>query len=526
MTHVYDLLAADEVLLLAVLLAIGTALGGVRIAGIHVGPAAVLFTAIAVTAAASTRDVELSIPGSVGILGLLLFTYCVGVMSGPSFFAALRTGARIMVAVVLLLLLAGFLAIGLGTAFGLSGPTIAGTFAGALTNTPALAAAGERAGDAAAPTVGYSLSYLGGVLGMIAAAAIALRRPDDDGAPKPLAHLTVRVEHVDQSHIGEIESRYGGQVAFSRIRRGEVGPVLVAGDEDTLHPDDLVTVVGPVDLIEEVAKELGHRSSHTLVAERDDLDFRRITLSQTRLAGHTVAELGLWARFGATVSRVRRGDVDMVATDRLILLPGDRLRVIAPKDRMREVSEYLGDSIRGLSDINPLGLALGLTIGVLIGELTIPGLGIGVGSAAGTLVAGLVLGRLGRIGPVVVTVPHGAASALSQFGMLAFLAYAGTTAGGLFLPALTSGEAWRVLLLGAVITAFMAVSMLLVLRRVLHVGGTRCAGVFGGAQTQPAVLAFANERTEYDTRVAIGYALVFPAAMIVKILIAQILAGM
>jgi putative transport protein len=193
---------------------------------------------------------------------------------------------------------------------------------------------------------------------------------------------------------------------------------------------------------------------------------------------------------------------------------------------MKALSDRLGDSIRGLSDINPLGLALGMAVGVLVGELTVPGLGIGVGSAAGTLIAGLVLGWLGRIGPLVVTVPHGAASALSQFGMLAFLAYAGTTAGAQFLPALTSGEAWRVVLLGVVVTAFMAVAMLLVLRRLLHVGGTRVAGVLGGAQTQPAVLAFANERTGYDSRVAVGYALVFPAAMVVKILLAQVLAGL
>ncbi len=525
MNHIFELLAADSVLLLFVLFAIGTALGNAQIKGIHVGPAAVLFTAIAITAIASTFDIALSVPADVGVLGLLLFTYTVGVMSGPSFFAALRTGARVMAIVVGLLMVAALVAVSLGNTLGLSAPTIAGTFAGALTNTPALAAASERAGDAAAPTVGYSLAYLGGVLVMVAASAWALRRPDHQDAPFPLTHLTVRVEHDELPPLNEIESRYRGAVAFSRVRHGESHPIEVADDDEVLSTNDLVTVVGPSDVVDQVARDLGHRSSHTLVADRSDLDFRRITLSRPDLAGRTVAGLGLHALFGAAVSRVRRGDVDMVAADRLVLLPGDRLRVIAPKDRMHEVSDYLGDSIRGLSDINPLGLALGMALGVLIGEVPVPGLGFGIGGAAGTLLAGLVLGRLGRIGPVVVTVPHGAASALSQFGMLAFLAYAGTKAGALFLPALTSGEAWRVVLLGLVVTAFMALAMLVVLHRVLHVGGTRVAGVLGGAQTQPAVLAFANERTGYDTRVAVGYSLVFPAAMIVKILLAQVLVG-
>ena len=43
------------------------------------------------------------------------------------------------------------------------------------------------------------------------------------------------------------------------------------------------------------------------------------------------------------------------------------------------------------------------------------------------------------------------------------------------------------------------------------------AGQLGGAQTQPALLAFANTRSSFDTRVSLGYALVYPAAMVGKI---------
>jgi putative transport protein len=50
--------------------------------------------------------------------------------------------------------------------------------------------------------------------------------------------------------------------------------------------------------------------------------------------------------------------------------------------------------------------------------------------------------------------------------------------------------------------------------------------MIAGAQTQPAVLAFANDRTGFDPRVGLGYALVYPAAMIAKILLAQVIAGL
>ncbi len=44
-----------------------------------------------------------------------------------------------------------------------------------------------------------------------------------------------------------------------------------------------------------------------------------------------------------------------------------------------------------------------------------------------------------------------------------------------------------------------------------------------GTQTQPAVLAYANDVTRADPRVNLGYALVYPVAMIVKVVLAPIL---
>jgi len=44
-----------------------------------------------------------------------------------------------------------------------------------------------------------------------------------------------------------------------------------------------------------------------------------------------------------------------------------------------------------------------------------------------------------------------------------------------------------------------------------------------GAQTQPAVLAYANLRSNDDPRVNLGYALAYPIGMIVKVLVAPLL---
>lgn len=528
MDAVLQFLAAQPILLLFVLVGLGSLLGRVKVRGVGLGAAAVLFLAIGLGAYGSTRGVVLEVPETIGTLGLTLFTFTVGVVSGATFFASLRRNLGPIVAMVVVLVLAAVVAVGLGRLLGLDSATVAGAFAGAVTNTPALAAAREAAGSDS-PTVAYAVTYLGGVLGMLAAVAIGLRnRRTDTDTPPELVTRTVRVEITTAPGIRELEARYEGRIQFTRVRHGEQNPIETVDEDDALRRDDLVTLVGPVVQVEAVTAELGHTSSHRLDADRHDVDMRRITVSQPRVAGRTIGELHLASRFGATVSRVRRGDVDSVASDDVLLQLGDRLRVVAPKDRMSEVTRYFGDSSRGLSDITPVLLGLGMVAGILVGTIAfpVPGRVFSIGSAAGTLLIGLVLGRLGRIGPLVTAMPYTAAQTLGDLGLLLFLAQAGSRAGAMIGVAFASGAWVKVLVLGLAVTAVAAVGLSLVMRRIFAVGATKMSGILAGAQTQPAVLAFANERTAYDARVALGYALVYPAAMITKILLGQVLGGL
>lgn len=527
MTPVLEFLAEEHVLLLVFLLAVGAMLGRVRVLGVPVGPAAVLFAAIGVSAVGTAQGHPLVLPEAVGTLGLVLFTYTVGVIGGPTFFGSLRTGWRLMAGVVVVLAAVAGVAVVVGRLLGLDAPTIAGAFAGAVTNTPALAAATEQSGGDSGPTIGYSISYVWGVIGMMLATVWVLRRHSDDAASEPLVHQTVRVDRPGPVSLRELRARHQGRVTFTRVKNlHAANPTQLVDDLEEVGPRDLVTVVGPRDLVDRVTDELGHRSSHNIVGERHDLDYRRITISNAALAGHTIHELRL-DEYGAAASRVRRGDVDMVADPGFVVQMGDRLRVIAPRDRVAEIGRRLGDSERGVSDINPSGLAIGLTLGVLLGlaPIPLPGGGFTLGVAAGTLLVGLVFGRLGRVGPLVTSMPHGAASSLSTFGMITFLAYAGVMAGGRFTEAVTSPLGWKVAVLGFVVTSLAAV-MLLTVAHLASSPARQTAGMLGGAQTQPAVLAYANEQTGDDMLVGIGYALVYPAAMISKILLAQLLAGL
>jgi putative transport protein len=222
---------------------------------------------------------------------------------------------------------------------------------------------------------------------------------------------------------------------------------------------------------------------------------------------------------------VRRGDIDLLATDDLVLLLGDRVRVVGPTRNIADTAALLGDSERGATDINPVGLFLGIGLGLLLGlvEIPVPGTGgVSLGIAGGPLLVGLVVGRLQRTGPVLWSLPYSVSATLSQLGMLVFLAYAGSSSGAALVDALAGDLGPRLLLLGALVTATVAAGLLLT-ARLTGAYGPRLAGVVAGTQTQPAVLAYANDSTGADPRVNIGYALVYPVAMIVKVVAAPLL---
>ena len=530
MTRLADLLADNPILLLCVLLAVGSMIGALSFRRFSLGPAAVLFLALALSA----YDERLKLPAIIGTLGLVLFAYTIGVSAGPSFFASLRTGGRAIVGVVVLLAAAAGLTVLVGHLVGLEGAVLSGVYAGALTNTPALAASLEQL-ESTQPVVGYSVTYLGGVLGMLIAAGFAVKVTapagvtDPSEVPAALERGTVRIDVDDLPGLDELAERYDNRVVFSRLMTGDEpghpGTLDLPSASTRPQRGDILTVIGDAETVATVIDDLGHPSTVRLVLDRSQLDFRRIAVSNRKVAGRALGDLDLPDRFGATATRVRRGDVDLLATDDLVLALGDRVRVVSSPENLAKVATYLGDSERGATDINPIGLFLGLGLGVLAGLLALPlpgGAKISLGVAGGPLLVGLIVGRLQRTGPVLWSLPHSVSSTLGQFGMLCFLATAGSSAGAALADALASDLGPRLLVAGAVVTVLTAVG-LLVGARFMRTFGPTLAGVMAGTQTQPAVLAYANDVTKADPRVNLGYALVYPVAMIVKVVLAPIL---
>ena len=110
----------------------------------------------------------------------------------------------------------------------------------------------------------------------------------------------------------------------------------------------------------------------------------------------------------------------MLAVPDLVVETGDRLVVLAPTTAWPRVRAHFGDSIRGNAEFSYISVGIGMVLGLALGALPlpIPGLGtLSLGVAAGPLIVALILGWLGRTGPIGWRIPAPANLVLRNLGL-------------------------------------------------------------------------------------------------------------
>jgi putative transport protein len=537
-TEVAEFLTHNELFLLFAVVLLGVGLGRLPIFGVRLGAAGVLFAGLALSAVFAPGGHTLNLTPILRDFGLLLFVYCVGLAGGPGFFRAWRErGVRFNVSVVLAFVLASGVTLLGARLLEIDRAYATGIFCGALTSTPALAAAAERVQGtllAQAPAIGYSVAYpfgvLGGILMLRLHAAWRRRQLAAERAAAPSSATVAlvngdfrvtRPELLDKA-IGELRVRETAGVVISRLRRA--GAEVIPTKYTVLHRGDTVVAVGAPDAIAQAEAYFGERSDERLEAQRSRIDIRRILVSKKEHAGRRIADLELDRRFGAQVTRLRRADFDMLPSPELRLELGDRIRVVAPVERLGEISTFFGDSERDLAHLDLPALALGLCLGLLLARVPFPGPGgvVTLGVAGGPLIVALILGRLGRTGSFVWQIPYEASSTLREIGLTLFLAGVGVSAGSK-LVGVPTDSLFNMLALGATLTVTTSAVALAALHYWAKASAIGALGALSGMQTQSATLAVAHDLSGRSEDTWVAYALVYPVAMIGKIIAAQLL---
>lgn len=550
MTWLIDLFRHDSVahsvVVLGVVIAAGLTLGHLRVFGVSLGVAGVLFAGL--VSAHFGLTLNHHVLEFARELGLVFFVFTIGLQVGPGFFASLRREGMTLNALAAAIVLAGAGGIVLLHHFAdIAAPAAVGLFSGATTNTPSLAASGQALRQVPGitdellklPDLAYAVSYPFGIVGTILT-MLAVRwlfRIDVEAEKRVLRErhaaekreirtLTLRVTNPNLAGvtIGAIPALKEAEAVVSRLSR--------AGVTQTARPDlplalgDHVLVVAPPAGLEKLRLVIGEPGVLDLRSAPGNVDVRRVVVTSRGALGKNIDELDLVRRFGVNVTRLARGDQQFTPTADLRLQFADTLTLVGSRADLDQAERVVGNSPKELNQPNLVPAFIGITLGVLLGSfpLFLPGLPapVKLGLAGGPLIVAILLGRLGHFGPLVWYMPPNANYMLREIGIALFLACVGLKSGDSFVRILSDGEGLRWMACGVAITLVPLLLIGVLARAIWKLNYIRICGLLAGSMTDPPALAFATSLSGSED-VALSYVTVYPLTMILRVFSAQLL---
>lgn len=539
------------VLLYAFVIAIGVYLGKIKMFGISLGVTFVLFAGIVAGHFGLTGRVE--ILNFVQDFGLILFVFCIGLQVGPSFFSSFKKGGVGMNVVALGIVLFNVIVaislyyLVLDTNDPTSLPMIVGVLCGAVTNTPGLGAAQEALTQTFDTSftelpqiaLGYACAYPLGVVGIIGG-IIAIRyicrinmkneekeiQDQVDANPhlKPhMMHLELTNQALSGKTLLQVKEFLGRDFVISRILHN--GHVSIPNRDTVFNLGDQLYCVCAEDDAEAISAFIGPIIKVDWEKQDVPMTSRRILITKSEINGKTLGQMHFSSMYGVNVTRVSRSGMDLFADRNLVLQVGDRVVAVGPEDAVERVSNKLGNELKRLDHPNIATIFVGIFFGILFGSMPIafPGIPtpVKLGLAGGPLVIALIIGRFGYKFHLVTYATTSANLMLREIGLALFLASVGIKAGANFVDTVMNGGLTYVWI-GFLITVIPIIIMGVVGRYYYKLNYFTLMGLLAGSYTDPPALAYANQTSNNDAP-AVGYSTVYPLAMFLRILTAQLL---
>ncbi|MGB6795477.1 MAG: TrkA C-terminal domain-containing protein [Xanthobacteraceae bacterium] len=517
-----DIIGTQPILTAFLAIGLGYLVGQINIFGFSLGVGAVLFVGLALGAFAPKAQIV----GPIGLIGLIMFLYGVGILYGRQFFEGMTgVAGRKYNLLAFVAVMAGLaVALGLGHVFGIKLGHTLGLFAGSMTSTATLQAALDTMRNSE-PSIGYSVSYPFGVIGPILCIYFMTRMVQPKFPPKePQLHMAEITLGADCSGrtLDDLRQKIPSGVQIEMVRKG--GRNFLPTTDVSLDAGDALLVIAERQSdISDAAAHVGKLEPGRVVKDRSALDYIRVFVGKANLVGVPLAKLPLPTGFPVQLLHVRRYDVDIVPSPDLALEFGDRVGILMPPDRKDEVRKYFGDTVKSTAEFSYVSLGVGMVLGVLLGLIPIPIPGVGtvtLGIGGGPLIVALIVGKLRRTGPLLWVMPLPANIVLRNFGLALFLATVGVNAGQPFLKTV-SQTGPTLLLIGALVLLATVLIVLLVGYYMLKIPFDDLMGVASGATGNPAILVYSTRMAPTE-RPDIGYAMIFPSMTIVKVIAVQI----
>jgi putative transport protein len=529
-------LFAQKMLVLFAILALGSWIGQLSFHGLTLGAAGVLFTALVF------GHFGMTVPSEIMELGLLLFVYAVGLQAGPRFFRTFRRhGLQFVVIAVAVAGVGVLVTVLVASYLRLPFQLASGLYTGAMTCTPALAAAIDvveriAPGSSASVSVGYGIAYPYSMIGVVLLIQVLprllrreLRQEEADWQREKQIEepgLVARQYRLTNPNcvgkrVSEINPHRMMLANISRIKRGE--RVFAATSDIVLHQGDVVMVVGPQDELDKMSLLLGEETQERMDVNTDVLSVD-VEVTEDALTGKPLSQMRVWERYNVVITRIRRQGQEIAPTGHNALEMGDHIRVVGEQAAVKAFTPLVHGTARKADETNMVPFLVGLLLGIGLGAvpLNLPnGIQVRLGSAGGAFLVSLLVGHFGGIGRLRLYVPAAAKNLSRELGLMLFLAGAGVNAGAHFVEILRQQGA-SLLVAGALITTLSVLAGLLIMHLVYRMNVLSTMGSLCACMTNPPGLGATNTQTETDLP-TLSYASVYPVALIFKIVFAQLL---
>lgn len=536
----------QSILILTLVAALGLWLGEhLRIKQFSLGVTWILFAGIILSAFGITIDTHVS--RFAKDFGLILFIYSIGLQMGPSFSPFGKNSLKLNMLAVAIVLIGCGCTIALHYITGIDMSTMTGVMSGAVVNTPSLGAAEQAYHDlfgVVSPDIatGYVVAYPLGVVGLILSFEIIrrvfrvnpklendrLRAEVHDNEDEPVCvDITLRNPQIERITLRELQRLCPiEKMVVSRVVRPDGSDELVSADTMFGNGDTIRVLTDKKHM--DALRLLGTVSEYSfLSAEKSThLVSRRIAVTKPECNGKRISSFDIRNRYHATITRVSRAGVDLLATPELVIFLGDRIVVVGDRDDVQRVADTFGNELKRLDLPNLLPIFVGIFLGVILGSLpiAIPGMSqpFKLGLAGGSLIVAILIGRFGPYYNMVTFSTTSANMMLRQVGLALFLAAVGLSVGEKFIPTIVAGG-YMWILYGFLITMIPLLIVGCIAYKAMHVNYFRVVGLLTGAMTGAPALAYAQSLSDDNDEASVTYATVYPLTMFLRVMAGQLL---
>lgn len=480
--------------------------------------------------------------------GLILFVYSIGLQVGPSFSPFKRGVLQLNMLAAAIVLLGCVCAIVLHYATGIDMSTMTGILSGATTSTPSLASAQQAYQDitgANNPDIatGYAIAYPLSIVGVIMAMELIRRAfkislPEEEKrlqeeaqatSEEPLCvDITLNNPQLNDMNLSELQRICPvKEMVVSRVIRPNGSDELI-NEQTVFRNGDTIRVLTDRRHVETL-RLLGIMRDYDLHMQREQSDHlisRRIAVTRQECNGKRIRSFNLRQQYHATITRVSRAGIDLLATDDMVLQLGDRLMVVGDKNDVSRVAETFGNELKRLDVPHLLPVFFGMVLGICVGLLPIPLPGMGqtfkLGLVGGSLIVAILIGHYGPYYNMVTFSTTSANMMLRQIGLTLFLAALGLSVGENFLPTLTEGGyIW--IGYGFMMTVVPLLVVGMIAYKALKMNYFNVIGLLIGSMTSAMALPYAQSLSSENNQASVCYATVYPFTTFLRVMAAQLL---